>query len=162
MLWPKQAASSSGRSKPSGNGGGVHKNFFWPFGPRFGRKSRGGALPRAPPLDPSLSSTRDVWKTFLSRGCGSFRPWYFANRLQNLSLRTFYCLAVCSIPRLTIVTKSTSVYAVGLQLWKAQFQKLHFSKQLKKTDRYYILYAVEMRLDAKWRRFVQKYVWVKL
>ena len=37
--------------------GGLQKNVFRPFGPRFGRKITGGRAPRAPrapPLDPPL------------------------------------------------------------------------------------------------------------
>ena len=38
-----------------GEGGGLQKNFFRPFGPQFGLKiEEGGRAPRAPTLDPPL------------------------------------------------------------------------------------------------------------
>ena len=37
-----------------GGGGGIPPNFFRPFGPHFGRKTRRARPPRAPPLDPPL------------------------------------------------------------------------------------------------------------
>ena len=41
--------------------GAYRDHFFRPFGPHFGRKIMGGGrAPRAPPLDPSLISTRVV------------------------------------------------------------------------------------------------------
>ena len=42
-------------SRPLGKGGGgdLQKTFFWPFGPQFGLKLRGGGrAPWAPSLDP--------------------------------------------------------------------------------------------------------------
>ena len=44
-----------------GEGGGLQKNFFWPFGPQFGLIIGGirrGSGPRAPPLDPPLHKYR--------------------------------------------------------------------------------------------------------
>ena len=47
-----------GGSRPSdkGEGGGLKKIFFWPFGPQFGLKIRGGGgqATQAPPLNPPL------------------------------------------------------------------------------------------------------------
>ena len=45
--------------KVEGGGGvGVSKKIFWPFGPQFFLKIRGGGwAPRAPTLDPPLKSS---------------------------------------------------------------------------------------------------------
>ena len=43
--------AEAGRGAGGGGGAAVFKKIFWPFGPQFGLKIRGG---RAPPLDPPL------------------------------------------------------------------------------------------------------------
>ena len=35
-------------------GGGLPPNIFWPFGPHFGLRIKGGPAPRVPLMDPSL------------------------------------------------------------------------------------------------------------
>ena len=43
------------RGGGGGGGGQSSRNFFWPFGPQFGLKIRGGRqASAAPPLDPPL------------------------------------------------------------------------------------------------------------
>ena len=46
------ATNDSDRSMPLYKGGPGLKNFFWPFGPQFDPKIRGGGVA---PLDPQLS-----------------------------------------------------------------------------------------------------------
>ena len=45
-----------GHLDPEIRGRSLQKNFFWPLGPHFGRKIRGGQATRAPPLNPPLSA----------------------------------------------------------------------------------------------------------
>ena len=41
------------------------KTFFWPFGPEFSVKIRGGRAPRAPPLYPTLHSSMRINASYL-------------------------------------------------------------------------------------------------
>ena len=41
----KRGGWSVGHSDPETSGGPISKNFFWPFGPQFGLKMRGGDGP---------------------------------------------------------------------------------------------------------------------
>ena len=57
---PDLKIRGSGHPDPliRGEGIGLQKNFFRPFGPQFGLKIR-GATPQAPLLDPPLNTFKD-------------------------------------------------------------------------------------------------------
>ena len=54
----EMATNDSDRSMPLYKGGPGLKNFFWPFGPQFDPKIRGGGVA---PLDPPLSDMEMGW-----------------------------------------------------------------------------------------------------
>ena len=92
-----QSAPYSGGSRPSdkggpshpdpemgGGGGGVQKEFFWPFGPQIGLKKRGGPSPPGTSPRSATAIERGVFAIAMIYHVGNYSAKNFRSDLTDL------------------------------------------------------------------------------